>query len=261
MVSLDVITSSYKGQAFHKAFFKSAKKQNINNFKIYFELIKPDINEKKLLKKISQKNEFLKVNNHETKIPLPEAWNLAIKRSEGDLICIWNIDDLRTKDSLSSMSSCFSLSTNISFVYGNYTIVKKFRSKKGKYVNESYREDELKNAMILGPFFMFKRDVIKKIGLFDEQLISGADFDFAMRLSRSFQGYHINKNLGYYLNTGNGLSTKKNSLQELERTVVELRYGLKILQPELVEKAKDNYDINNIIVNKEKHSVDCFINK
>ena len=261
MTSLDVITSSYKGQAFLKAFFKSAKKQNFKNFKIYFELIKPDNNEKKLLKKISQKNEFLKVNNHDTKIPLSEAWNRAIKRSEGDLICVWNIDDLRTIDSLSSMSNCFSLNKNISFVYGNYTIVKKFRSTKGKYVNESFRGDELRNAMILGPFFMFKRDVIKKIGLFDEQLISGADYDFAMRLARSFQGHHINKNLGYYLNTGSGLSTKKNSLQEIERTVVELRYGLKILQPELVEKAKNNYDINNIIVNKEKHSVDCFINK
>ena len=162
MVSLDVITSAYKGQVFLKAFLKSAKKQNFKDFKIYFELVKPDNNEQKLVKKISQKNEFLKVAYHDRKIPLPEAWNHSIKRSEGDLICIWNIDDLRTKDSLSSMKDGFSLNSNIGFVYGNYTIVKKFRSTKGKYVNESFRENELRNAMILGPFFMFKRDVIKK---------------------------------------------------------------------------------------------------
>ena len=31
-----------------------------------------------------------------------------------------------------------------SFAYGNYTIVKKYKVKKGKYINEEGREKELK---------------------------------------------------------------------------------------------------------------------
>ena len=141
---------------------------------------------------------------------------------------------------------------SIDFVYGNYYIVKKFKKFKGKYINESGRESELKKSMILGPFFMFRRKVIQSINMFDEQLISGADYDFAMRLARNFKGEHINYNLGYYLNSGDGLSTSKSSLQELERTVVELRYNLEVLNNNLILDAQKKYDIKNIVVNDTK---------
>ena len=89
-------------------------------------------------------------------------------------------------------------------------------NKKGNYINESGRESELQKAMILGPFFMFKRSILEKIGYFDEQLLSGTDFDFAMRLGRYAQGKHIDYNLGYYLNDRSGLSTKKNFYRRLK---------------------------------------------
>jgi len=34
--------------------------------------------------------------------------------------------------------------------------------------------------MILGPFFMFRKSIIEKSGVFDEQLIQGADYDLIM---------------------------------------------------------------------------------
>ena len=64
-----------------------------------------------------------------------------------------------------------------------------------------------------------------------------------MKLARYGYGKHINYNLGYYLNDRSGLSTKANSLQELERTVVELRYRLNPINKTLIEKAKQEYEI------------------
>jgi GT2 family glycosyltransferase len=90
---------------------------------------------------------------------------------------------------------------------------------------------------------MFRRRILEKIGYFDEQLLSGADFDFAMRLGSYGHGKHIDYNLGYYLNDRSGLSTKANSLQEIERTVVEIRYGLDPINKSLIEKAKKDYEI------------------
>ena len=49
---------------------------------------------------------------------------------------------------------------------------------------------------------------------------------------------HIQEILGFYLNEGLGASTKPNSKQPLERTVIELRYGLNILEPQYIEDAK-----------------------
>jgi hypothetical protein len=120
-------------------------------------------------------------------------------------------------------------------------------------VDETGRENELTTAMILGPFFMFRKSVIEKCGAFDEQFKSGGDLDFAMRLARNFDGIHTNKVLGVYLDEGTGLSTGS-ELQPLERTVIELRYGLNILEPEYIEKAK-NYDLQNITVKNSKTPV------
>ena len=62
---------------------------------------------------------------------------------------------------------------------------------------------------------------------------------------------HLPVNLGYYLNEGLGQSTKPNSKQPLERTVIELRYNIKVLEPNLVPQTRA-YDVQNIIVDEKK---------
>ena len=39
--------------------------------------------------------------------------------------------------------------------------------------------------MLLGPFFMFRKSLLSKIGKFDEQFFTGNDYDLAMRLVRA----------------------------------------------------------------------------
>jgi hypothetical protein len=80
--------------------------------------------------------------------------------------------------------------------------------------------------MILGPFFMFRKRLCERAGCFDEQLRSGADFDLAVRLALNGKGATVATELGYYLDEGMGASTRPGSLQPLERTVIELRYGI-----------------------------------
>ena len=59
-------------------------------------------------------------------------------------------------------------------------------------------------------------------------------------------------NLWYYLNEGLGMSTKPDSKQPLERTAIELRYNVRVLDNSLVQLAKDTYDLDNIIIDEEK---------
>jgi cellulose synthase/poly-beta-1,6-N-acetylglucosamine synthase-like glycosyltransferase len=243
MKKLTVLASAYKAEKYIKYYLKSAASQTFKDFEIAIELVNPSLNELNILKKRQKKYQFINLNIQEEKISLPKAWNEAIKRTESELICIWNLDDIRTPESLFKMVEVFNDNNEIDFVYGNYIITNKFKNKKGNYIDVSGLENELKKGMILGPFFMFKRSILEKIGCFDEQLLSGADFDFAMKLARSGNGKHIDFNLGFYLNDRSGLSTNENSLQEIERTVVELRFGLNPLNKSLIEKAKKEYKI------------------
>ena len=67
-------------------------------------------------------------------------------------------------------------------------------------------------------------------------------------------GYYI----GYYLNEGLGQSTKPNSKQPIERTVIEMRYNIRVLEPQLMPYTSE-YDVENIIVDEEKIPASTFL--
>tara|TARA_Y100001968_G_scaffold196582_1_gene180325 strand:+ start:98 stop:841 length:744 start_codon:yes stop_codon:yes gene_type:complete len=190
--------------------------------------------------------------------PLGISWNRCIENASGDYLCIWNVDDLRTANSIENMAKALDDNPDVDFVYGDFTIVSRFGSTEGEFVNNINREHLLKSGMILGPFFMFRKSVLEKTKLFDEQLVSGNDFDFALRLAFNSKGMHIPHNSGYYLNEGLGLSTRPDSKQALERTVIELRYGLDVLEPNLIPETK-GYDIERIHNDPFKFKAKCLM--
>jgi hypothetical protein len=153
--------------------------------------------------------------------------NRSIHNSDADTLAIWNVDDLRSNSSLENQYLALQDSKKPSFTVDSYEVVAKFGDTSGRLVmHKNLSQDELLTGMYLGPFFMFSKEVMDEIGYFDEQLFSGADFDFAIRLARAANPVFPSGVAGYYLDEGMGASTRANSLQPLERTVIELRYGI-----------------------------------
>jgi len=192
--------------------------------------------------------------------PIGVSMNRCIKKSSGDFLTIWNVDDLRTDDSIEMQTKVLLANKKIDIVYGDYLIVNNFGKFSGKKVyHKKYKESELTRSMILGPFFMFRKELCKKAGLFDEQLKSGADFDFAIRLAFNGVAEKLKNISGYYLNEGLGASTRPGSLQALERTVIELRYGIydKIDYSYLPKAIR--YNVYNLIVDGKQKSVEIYV--
>jgi len=191
--------------------------------------------------------------------PIGVSMNRCIEFATGDYLCIWNVDDLRTSNSIEIMAKVLDEKPDVDVVYGNYNIVPRFGETNGQYVNVEPHIPELKTGMILGPFFMFRKSLIEKSGIFDEQFISGADYDLAIRLVRNGKAHFMPDILGYYLNEGLGQSTKPDSKQPIERTAIELRYNTSVIDQRLVGIAQDNYDIENIIIDDSKIPVSNFV--
>lgn len=158
---------------------------------------------------------------------ISSSMNRAIHNSDADFIAIWNVDDLRTDSSLENQYLTLQGFGRPSFTIDSFEVVSKFRLESGRLVrHENLTQEDLLSGMYLGPFFMFSKELVEEIGYFDEQLFSGADFDFAIRLARAAEPVYPLGVAGYYLDEGMGASTRPNSLQALERTVIELRYGI-----------------------------------
>ena len=257
MTKVSTITPCYNMSKYMKGFLDNLSTQTHKDLEIVLDHNDPSDEEVKLVEEYNEQYDNILHIKVEGVDPIGTSMNRCIEYATGDYLCIWNVDDLRTPDSIEVMAKALDENPDVDFVYGNYIIVPKFGSTEGQYVDETGREDELTTGMILGPYFMFRKSILEKSGIFDEQLVQGADYDLALRLAMNGKGLHLPINLGYYLNEGLGQSTKPNSKQPIERTVIELRYNIRVLEPHLVPYTR-SYDVGNIIVDEEKIPVSNF---
>ena len=257
MTKVSTITPCYNMSKYMKGFLDNLSTQTHKDLEIVLDHNEPRDEEVNLIEEYNKEYDNIFHIQVEGLDPIGISMNRCIEFATGDYLCIWNVDDLRTPDSIEVMAKALDDNPDIDFVYGNYTIVRNFGGTEGQYVDETGREDELTTGMILGPFFMFRKSLIEKSGVFDEQLIQGADYDLALRLAFNGKGLHLPVNLGYYLNEGLGQSTKPNSKQPIERTVIEMRYNIRVLEPQLMPYTSE-YDVENIIVDEEKIPASTF---
>ena len=257
MTKVSTITPCYNMSKYMKGFLDNLSTQTHKDLEIVLDHNDPSDDEVKLVEEYNEQHDNILHIKVEGVDPIGTSMNRCIEYATGDYLCIWNVDDLRTPDSIEVMAKALDENPDVDFVYGNYIIVPKFGSTEGQYVDETGREDELTTGMILGPYFMFRKSLLEKSGVFDEQLVQGADYDLALRLAFNAKGLHLPINLGYYLNEGLGQSTKPDSKQPIERTVIELRYNIRVLEPHLVPYTR-TYDVGNIIVDEEKIPVSNF---
>jgi hypothetical protein len=276
MIKVSVLLSLYSCEKYLNRYFQNALNQKSIE-KIEFSIVhnQPSVIEKQIVGKFKSKlNIIYKEVERE---PLYKSWNRAIMQSTGEYLVCWNVDDLREKDSIDRMINLLDKNPNIGFTYGDIIIVKKFGLEVGQYVKTPQYNFHLgTTGAIGGPFFMWRRNLISKVGYFDEQFISGGDFDYTVRLSIFGKGQKTSGLIGYFLNEKLGLSTKNNYVQILEREVILRRYGVwnktnlffnsKIKSYKLntikeFDKLRElNLEIQNLINYRKKNKVYIYLN-
>ena len=202
MTKVSTITPCYNMSKYMKGFLDNLSTQTHKDLEIVLDHNDPSDEEVKLVEEYNEEYDNILHIKVEGVDPIGTSMNRCIEYATGDYLCIWNVDDLRTPDSIEVMAKALDENPDVDFVYGNYIIVPNFGGTEGQYVDETGREDELTTGMILGPYFMFRKSILEKSGVFDEQLIQGADYDLALRLALNGKGLHLPINLGYYLNEG-----------------------------------------------------------
>jgi glycosyltransferase involved in cell wall biosynthesis len=250
-----------------KTFLEDLKKQTIfPNFEIVLDLNDPEPWELELVHQYIEKypKELIKLIVTSPVEPIGVSMNTCIKEASGEYLTIWNVDDLREPDSLERQMKVLDENEDVDIVNTNFKIVTSFGSKIGQQINHTiYPESEYKRGMILGPFFMFRKTICERAGYFDEQLKSGADFDFAIRLAYNGKIMFSEGNGGFYLNEGLGASTSGDR-QPIEKTFIYVRYGIndKIINEECnpyMDKAM-KYDIENVTSYGKKINYKTYIN-
>lgn len=262
MADVSIFVSYYNGIRYLPTFLENYREQTIfDRLEMIFTACLLSNEEQELIKNFQEKYPGrIKVIHFNELKPQSVCWNISIKESTANLVCEWNVDDIRTPDSIERQYNLFKSNPSLDVVTGNFLISKSYPKHEGEYIEHRFNTRAVwQDSMLLGPFFMFKKSLCEEIGYFDEQLKSAADYDFSVRLLSKAKIGFTKYLLGYFLDEGRGLSTGNNILQPLERTVVELRYGFyNKIDTRFTEMAK-KYDIEHIHQGDEKILASNFV--
>lgn len=220
--NLSIITSSYKSEGnlsnYRKALLGFL--DSVKNFHVHIQIIiianEPSIFEiskfSKLVEEISstQTSAQLVSVQRET---LYASWNRGIQLSTSDVICFWNMDDIRFFPAL--MQAMVLIKQGVTdFVYFPYLRSVKWERfprlhKYFLYIPPFFLLNSLPGDFYLGPFFLASKILFEKAGLFDPSFSISGDLEWCCRAAKFTKPTLINKVAGVFFDEGVGLSTNR----------------------------------------------------
>ncbi len=226
---VSAIVSCYRGEKYLARFLQNYSEQSyFEHMEMVIDMNLPSTDELAIVKGFQDEHPGrLKVLISEQLLSFGASWNRCIRASNGEYVAIWNIDDLRERTSVERQAAAIAAPSGVDVAYGDYTVVSRFGSTDGEIVTyQDIQPEQFTRKFLLGPFFMFRRSLLEKAGMVDEQFRAAGDYDLGIRLALHGHVERVDGTLGYYLNAGTGLSTSTNTPGPAEVAAIYLRYGV-----------------------------------
>lgn len=226
---VSVITSIYKSSEFLFDFLIDAKRQSIFP---ETEVLLLDCNEDDADFKIIE--QFLpNPNLHYYRIgkcSVYEAWNTGVALSSAPLLTNWNTDDRRAFDSLERQVKHMEAETSCDVCYGP-TVVSVIPNEVFEYCSSNKLfpalEGTLENQMRHNSphcLPVWRKSIHEKLGGFDTQYFSAADYDMWFRVLRD--GGRLDclpDPVGLYYRNPIGISSNQKTLDKAFKEVIDIR--------------------------------------
>ncbi len=125
------------------------------------------------------------------------ARNKGIRICTGDYVAFLDADDLWTPNKLSLQLPVFNLSATIGVVYTNVAHIdvngNRIQSPRRQFHNGFITDKLLIDNFVTGMASIVKKQCFDEIGLFDETLPMGVDWDLWLRISTRYEFHFLNK--------------------------------------------------------------------
>lgn len=170
---VSIIVPVYNGERYVRATLDSLFRQNYPNLEL---IVVNDGSTDHTQKILQEFGDTIHILSQENKGPAA-ARNAGIRFAHGEIIGLLDADDLWPEDHLSLMLPLL-LQEPLDFVRGTVRYMRMKETGETEYTQDIFL-DALVGACL------YKKSVFETVGLFDEDLRQGEDFDWSMRLTES----------------------------------------------------------------------------
>ncbi|MGD9226099.1 MAG: sulfotransferase [Desulfobacterales bacterium] len=192
---------------------------------------------------------YIRTEQHET---VYAAWNRGIKIASGTYITNANTDDRHRRDAFEQMVKVLEMKPDVALVYADVL--------KTEIENETFerctavdayhwydwdRNILLKEGCFIGPQPMWRRSVHDDYGYFDASLISSGDYEFWLRISQSYDFFHIRMPLGLYLIRPDSIEHAEKDTKRREDSEIRFMYAKAVKEKKLIKTNQGGNDVEN----------------
>ena len=223
---LTIVTSAYKAEKYLEGYFQNILSlEGLERFQVIVVLNDATPAEKKIAD--TYQNRFpetfrLVYTPRET---IGASTNRGYTMADSVYVVYADVDDLRPPDAYVRQIQTLDNNPDVDFTYGDFLDVKKIGDTTGRRaVTAAFDRLSFTRGCLVGPNHFFRKRLLEKVGFWDEQLRSGGDFEFQVRAAFNCKFKKTEGVLVYKLDAAQ--SASQGILQPLERTVIELRYGI-----------------------------------
>ncbi len=251
-LKISVVTPSYNQGQFLEETILSVINQNYPNLEYIIIDGGSNDNSVEIIKKYEKK---LKYWISEPDEGQTHAINKGLKLSTGDIVCYLNSDDLLLPNTLKYVSIYFSNNIHTDCLYGCTIMI----DHDGKELLRRHDNPFNYNMLLYGinyiqqPSTFWRKRIIERVGLFDENLIYNMDYEYWIRmgyndLKLDYTETFLSK---YRLHTNSKSIINSNTIQK-ERKTIRRKYS-KIYKYDKIDFVV--FPIMNLIMRMKRQSV------
>lgn len=233
MAEISVIMPVYNGQNFIGEAIESVLNQSISDFElICIDDFSTDKSKEIILSFKDKRIRYLQCKKNSGRPSVPR--NIGINSATGQYITFIDQDDIYKKNSLSDRLSFFYNQPNESFVYSKCLCIEEGEREKftapidsfallNKYpfIGKCFKELFLTGCFVPIQTVMVKKNVFKRVGLFNEELIGTDDYNMWLRISYFYNLNYIDKGLSIWLIHKKSLSHGQLMMEECTALALE----------------------------------------
>lgn len=225
--SITVICSTYNSARWIDGYLQSMNQQLLKYFDIIFVDANSDDGSLDIIKNFEFREGIeTEIVEYAEKIPIYEAWNIAISRAKTPYVINVNTDDRLFPAGLISYLNYALAAPSGDIFYSSYVQCGDPEHKQvtGFFYTPEHAHDLLLQFCYGGPFPMLKRQTIIEEGMFDPNYDISGDYEMWLRLSKNGKNFvRIPECLGTYYMNPEGVSTDIGTRMKHVQQDIELR--------------------------------------
>ena len=209
---ISVIMPVYNGEKYLRQSIESVIQQTYKDWELIIVNDCSIDNSRNIMQSYADTDSRIRIVDNGSNLKLPMSLNAGFRQAKGKYLTWTSDDNLYKPNALEELSRYLDYNSEIGLVYSDMDFVDVSLN----FIKEqSLETDMIYYGDCVGASFMYRREVIDKVGEYEPDMFLVEDYEYWIRVSKKFKIGHINKNLYIYRVHDNSLTgTRKKDINK-----------------------------------------------